>query len=161
LIGQKQYEKALGVLGPAAGQDQELANAMGVCLMRLGRIEEAVRLFRMLVLAPGCTWPRPNLPNVYKTNFATALLLAGHPSGCVEILAEVRDERDAQVQRLRAAIRKWESELSFFQRLNWWVARVEPSGRPVPLEFEPGELLRPAEVPAVAATVSAASAEVV
>jgi hypothetical protein len=120
-----------------------------------------VRLFRTLVLAPGCTWPRPNLPNVYKTNFATALLLAGHPSGCVEILAEVRDERDAQVQRLRAAIRKWESELSFFQRLNWWVARVEPSGRPVPLEFEPGELLRPAEVPAVAATVSAASAEVV
>ena len=42
-----------------------------------------MRLYYGLVLNPGCTWMRPDLPLVYKTNYATALVLGGNPSGCL------------------------------------------------------------------------------
>ncbi len=103
-------------------------------------MEEAISILRSLVMPPGCTWTRPDAPNMFKRNFATALLLAGHPSGCLELLAEMRDEQHPRVQQMRAAIKRWEKTLSFFQWLNWWTGRIEPANRPVAIDFIPGEL---------------------
>ncbi|MBI2479512.1 MAG: tetratricopeptide repeat protein [Planctomycetia bacterium] len=115
-------------------------NIRGVHLMREGNIDEAVCILRSIVMPPGCTWSRPDAPNVFRRNFATALLLAGHPSGCLELLAEMRDEQNPRVQQLRAAIKRWEKTLSFFQWLNWRTGWIEPANRPVTLDFVPGEL---------------------
>jgi hypothetical protein len=133
------YQKALGVLSAHGGRDDQLRNARGVCLLRLGKVEEAIRLYRELVLKPGCMWARPELPVHYKTNYATALLLGGHPAGGLDVLAEIKDEQDPRVRQLRAAIKKWESELSFWQKLNWKIGSISPTNRPVKLDFEPGE----------------------
>jgi hypothetical protein len=55
-------------------------------------------------------------------------------------LAEMRDEQHPRVQELRAAIKRWEKTLSFFQWLNWRTGWIEPANRPVTLDFVPGEI---------------------
>lgn len=79
------------------------------------------------------------LPNSYKLNFAMALLLAGHPSGCQDILAEINDEQHPTVIALRA-IKRWVSDLSFWQRVNWWTGKIEPSICHPTIDFLPGDL---------------------
>ena len=138
-IADGKYRKALDLLR-SAGSDLQVQNAIGVCLLRLDRIEDANLLFRKLVLAPGCTWMRPNVPTIYKTNFATALLMSGQPSGCEEILADLGDPSHPSVQRLSKAIDQWVNSLTFWQKLNWWVGRIEPKTCHVHLDFVPGEL---------------------
>ena len=134
---------------PATGQAGSTSSALralsnqnirGVHFLREGNLDEAVNVLRGLVMPPGCTWTRPDAPNLYKRNFATALLLAGHPSGCLELLAEMRDEQHPRVQQLRAAIKRWEKTLSFFQWLNWRTGWIEPANHPVTIDFIPGEL---------------------
>lgn len=92
--------------------------------MRLGRIAAAVATYRSFVLKSGCTWTRPELPDLYRVNFATALLLHGHPAGCLSILAEVRDPGDPAVASLRAEVAAWEKSLSWWHRLNWRFGRI-------------------------------------
>jgi hypothetical protein len=132
------YDKAIDLLN-AAGRERQLLNAKGVCLMRLGRFQDAMRLYYSLVLSPGCTWTRPDVPLVYKTNYATALVLGGNLSGCLAILAELNAEQNPTVRRLRGAIKAWESRLTFWQKLNWRFGRIEPAGCAVTVDFEPGE----------------------
>ena len=136
------YQSAIALLRDTR-HDPQLCNAMGVCLMRVGRVEEAVRILRDLVLQPGCTWMIPNRPIVYKTNFATALLMSGRVSGCVEMLAEINREKHPSVIRLRMTIRRWERGLSFWQRLNWRLSQIDPANRPVELDFAPGDFADP------------------
>jgi hypothetical protein len=137
-----EYEKAFDQLANA-GKSPQVMNARGVCLLRLGRFDAATRIFREFLLNPGSTWMRPDLPTVYKANYATTLLMGGHPSGCLEMLHEIHDESHPSVQRLRGAIRQWESSLSFWQRLNWRIGKIEPDGRPVLLDFPPGDFSEP------------------
>lgn len=137
-IAAGKYQRALELLTPAQ-RDDRTRNTRGVCLIRLGRIEDAIRLFRELVLQGGCTWTRPDLPTVYKTNFATALLLGGHSDGCMDILRDLKDENHPSVLRLQAAVKQWTKTLSWWQRLNWWLGKIAPSNRPVTLDFPPGD----------------------
>jgi hypothetical protein len=132
------YERALNLLD-AAGRDAPIRNARGVCLLRMGRYEDATRVLRELVLSPGCTWMRSDIPTLYKTNFATALFLGGHPAGCLEILAEIHEEKHPSVQRLRSAIKSWEKRLSWLQWLNWKISRVEPARCRASVELPAGE----------------------
>src|SRR5262249_577514 len=75
---------------------------------------------------------------VFKTNYATALLLSGNIAGGLRALDEVRDEQCPAVGRLREAVRRWERNLTFWQRVNWWLGG-EPD-RPLTLDFPPGDL---------------------
>ncbi|MCA9123556.1 MAG: tetratricopeptide repeat protein [Planctomycetaceae bacterium] len=114
-------------------------NTRGVQLLRAGNVEEAVSVLRPLVMPPGCCWTRPDAPFLFRRNFATALLLAGHPSGCTQLLAEMRDEAHPRVQQIRAAIGKWEKTLSLLQWVNWKTGWIDPVNRPVTLDFLAGE----------------------
>jgi hypothetical protein len=139
----------------STGRSLSNQNIRGVNFLREGNIDEAVCILRSLVLPPGCTWTRPDAPNLFKRNFATALLLAGHPSGCLELLAEMRDEQNPRVQQLRAAIKRWEKTLSFVQWVNWRTGWIEPDNRPVAIDFVPGEL--EGELPRTEATLVAST----
>jgi tetratricopeptide (TPR) repeat protein len=132
------YQKALELLR-SAGREPRMQNVVGVCLLRMGRAEEAVRIFRDLVLAPGIMGLKPETPLTHKINYATSLLLAGHPAGCLDTLAELGENGHPSVQRLRAVIKDWERSLSFWQWLNWRCGRIEPNDAPVTLESPPGE----------------------
>jgi hypothetical protein len=140
LIADNKYQKAVDLLNAKGLRENSHQNAKGVCLMRLGFHDDAVRLFRSLVMVPGSTRMRPDVPAICKINFATALLLSGCASGCMEVLGEIRQDQDPNVQRLRTAVEKWISEMTLLQKLNWWLGRIEPANRPVKLDFEPGDL---------------------
>lgn len=133
------YEQALKLARVKRGQSLDVQNAEGVCLMRLGRPEAAVQLFRGLVLNPGCTWMRRDRPVHYKVNFATALLLNGLTAGCLHMLSDLNGETTPMVDQVKGAIRKWEKSLPVFAWLDWKIYRVAPSSRPVTLDFPPGE----------------------
>ncbi|MCA9145604.1 MAG: hypothetical protein H6823_06850 [Planctomycetaceae bacterium] len=139
LIAKGDYENAYGLLKHEGSREPLMVNAKGVCLLRLGRYVEAADLFRNMVLAPGCMWIRKESPTCYKLNFATALLLAGHPSGCRDILAEINDDTNPTVIALRDTIKRWVSGLSFWQKVNWWTGKIEPANCRPTIDFPPGD----------------------
>ena len=65
----------------------------------------AVDAFRGIALAAGGIHVRSDVPAVFKTNLAVALLMTGNMEGCLSALAEVREEHPA-VRKLKAGIQK-------------------------------------------------------
>ena len=131
-------ERALCLADAYPEYDPQIVNAKGVCLMRLGRACEALSLFRSLVTTQGGTAVQSDRPDYLKMNYATALLLAGHLEACLDVL-EGLDAGSPVVRRLRDAVQRWETSLSFSQRLDWWINRVVPSCAAASLDFAPGE----------------------
>lgn len=138
LIQRNDYAAAANLLS-SAGRDLHIRNALGVCFMRMGKVDEAVNLFRSFVLIPGTTTERPEISNACKRNFATALLMKGMPSGTVSVLVDTQDIEHPMAVRIFAAIKQWEKTLSWFRRMDWKLCNCEPGNCHVPLDFEPGE----------------------
>ncbi len=138
LIKKGDYVGAADLLA-AADRDPQVRNAMGVCLMRAGRVENAVDVYRAFVLTPGTLLERPDVNNAYKRNFATALLIRGLPSGALTVLKDTREPDHPMAVRLYAAIKQWEKSLSWLRRLDWKINSIEPANCRIPLDFEPGE----------------------
>jgi hypothetical protein len=131
-------QEAFDLINAKGSGAPAMKNARGVCLMRMQQPALAVRTYRSIVLDHNGISLRSDVPIVYKTNFATALLLDGNVSGCQSVLDEIRDENDPGVQKLRSVIQRWVSELSFLKRLAW-KAGSQPA-HPVTIDFVPGEL---------------------
>src|SRR5262249_41369130 len=110
-----QAAKALDVIARARSKSPWATNALGVCQLRLGNAGVAVDVFRGLVLA-GSVFLRADVPAVFKTNFATALLAADNLAGCLRVLEEMRDEENPAVRRLREAVRRWKGSLTFWEK---------------------------------------------
>lgn len=113
-------------------------NALAVCQLRLGNAKSALELLRGMVLASGGIQLRGDIPTVFKTNFAVALLLTDNVGGCLSTLGEIRENDYPAVVRLRGAIAEWRKSFGLLQTLNWYLG-VPPDG-PVPLRFPPGDL---------------------
>lgn len=137
LIEQRQYGQALDLV-QATGHDPVLRNIKGVCLLRLGKPEAAVSIYREMVFKQGCVWVRPEVPTLYKVNFATALLLSGKIEGGLNVLSQAMDETNPGVQRLRQCIQRWKKGFSIKQRLSWWFGGMSDAKVHIPLDFEPG-----------------------
>jgi hypothetical protein len=91
----------------------ELSDAYGVALMRAGETARAVEVYRGLRINESGFALKQNLPTSFKTNYATALLLVKNVTGCLSLLAEIDQEQDAYVQKLRAAIESWRRSLGW------------------------------------------------
>ena len=138
LLDAGRAKEALDAVRTHSGTDPCLKNLHGVCLMRAGFASDAVRLYRQLVLSSNGVTLRPEAPTIFKSNFATALLLDGNVTGAEAVLHEAADDLHPAVQKLRAAIARWRSGLSFTQRLQWRFG-MDP-GQPIELAFPPGDL---------------------
>jgi len=114
-------------------------NARGVCWMRMGELDDALRVFRDLCLASGGLMMREDVPTTFKTNLATTLALRGNVVGCLATLAETKDEGAPTVVKLRAAIDDWKRSLSAWQRFMFRLG-VEPKAK-IQFPFAPGDLL--------------------
>jgi len=130
-------QKALELLQRAKVKSPWVTNAMGTCLLRLGDTTRAIEVFKGIAVTSSICF-RTDVPPVFLTNFATALLMAHNVSGCLSALGAVRDEHNPAVQRLRGAIRRWKEGLSLWQRICWFWGDT-PSG-PIELDFPPGEI---------------------
>lgn len=123
----------------AADRHPQVRNALGICLMRTGRIDNAVDVYRAFVLTPGTLLERADVCDMYKRNFATALLIKGLPSGALTVLKGTGEPDHPMATRLYAAIKQWERSLSWLRRLDWKFNSIEPANCTIPLGFEPGE----------------------
>ncbi|QDS91106.1 hypothetical protein EC9_53260 [Rosistilla ulvae] len=139
LIRESDCDEAVEVLR-TAGFDIQIRNALGVCLMRAGRAEEAVAVFRQFVLSADGVSEKREICNAYKRNFATALLIKGSPNGALSVLRDTREPEHPMAVCISAAIRNWGKSLPWWPRFNWTVSMLEPANCHVPLDFEPGEL---------------------
>jgi hypothetical protein len=137
-LQQGHADKALEAIARSRLQSPQLANANAVCLLRLGRTKEAVDLLRGLVLAPGGMTLRIDVPLMFKTNFATALLTHDNLEGCLNVLHEINDEDNPAVQQLRNAIQRFRAGLSLWKKM-WWRLGLVPNGQ-VPIDFPAGNL---------------------
>jgi len=129
--------KALELLQKCKVKSPWVNNAMAVCLLRLGKAPRAVEMLKGLVVTSGVCF-RNDVPAVFLTNFATALLMIGNVSGCESALAAVPDQRDPCVQQLRNAIRQWWASVSFWQKMRWYWG--DQPDRPVAFDFPPGRI---------------------
>lgn len=138
LINAGEYTKALELIGRSKGDSPWITNALGVCRLRMGSSATAVEAFRGLVLASGGLILRSDVPMVFKTNYATALLLAGNLEGATNVLAELGEEGGVRVRSLELAIANWKLGLSVWQKLNWFMGATPT--KPIELGFLPGDL---------------------
>lgn len=136
LLETERYEEALTLA--RSRSEAPMRNALAVCLMRMGKADEAVRVYRGLVLDRTGLFLREQVPTTFKTNYALALMLSGHPVGGLNILGELANETHPSVQKLREAVQDWKTQLSVFQKLGLKLG-LDPQ-HPVVLHSPPGEL---------------------
>jgi hypothetical protein len=96
-------------------------NARAVCLMRLGRPEQALQILKPLVLINGNGGFRSHIPDIYKINLATALAMTGDVAAADEILDQLKnaDITHPQMTELRVAIDRWQTGLSLWELFQW------------------------------------------
>ena len=116
----------------------DFLNTYGVCLLRLGKVYEALTVFNEITLDPDTLRLRSNVPDSFKANLATARLLAKNPKGCLEALRTVRNRKTEYCLRLRDALRRWSHSLPLLQRLAWHLGILPKTS--IRLDFAPGEL---------------------
>lgn len=133
-------QRALDLIG-SKPTDSFLQNARGVCLMRLGRVREAIDLYRDIVLHGDALNLDLAQPAIFLTNFATALLLDRNVTGCRSALSELRQDDHPSVVRLLEFIGRWKKGLSWWHRF-LFITYGEVR-RPVVVDFPPGELVFP------------------
>lgn len=118
---------------------------LGVCLLRAGRIGEAIDVFRTLALNVGTTVVRLDADDLLRINYAAAILLSGKPGGALAILSELKNQHHSEAIAIRAAIGQWSRGLSFWRRLDWWLTGIDPPNANVPYSELPGIL--PVQLP--------------
>ncbi len=119
LLQEGRPEKALEAIHHSRLKSPQVTNAIAVCQLRVGEPKRAAHLLHGLVAASTGVTLRYDVPQVYKTNYALALLLSGNVAGCLGVLAEIGDEQAPAVARLRAAVDQWKKGLSFWERMRW------------------------------------------
>ncbi len=131
-------QEALTVLSPHLQSGSKMiVNAQAVCLMRLGRHDEAVKLLRELVYRGSSLAMASDLPTIIKTNFATALLLTHNVEGAQAVLRELSSSEDDATAELNMAVSEWKKSLTFFQRMQClW----STPGKPVSIDFPLGRV---------------------
>jgi len=136
LLEAGEAEKAIQFIEKGGSQCPEINNALGVCLMRLGRIENAVVVLRQLVLGNRMCIPS-DTPPLFQANYATALLLKNHNQPAIEIINNLAASDHSYIQQLKQAIAHWRKSLPVFQRMGCFV-RSYPARR-VTIPFPPGQ----------------------
>ncbi len=123
LIENNQPEKALALVIDCSTRDSTpMRNARGVCLLRMGRYEEAFTLFRDLYYPNNAFAVPRDLPTEVRVNYVSSLLLLGNVQIAASLLYNIPERDHHAVRRLCAAIRSWKRSLP------WWGRVLLPIG---------------------------------
>jgi hypothetical protein len=136
LLNSGNPEKALLFLDRES-QHPELANARGVCLMRLNKIDAALDVLREVVFGKFIAIPS-STPALYKANYLTALLLKGFTQMAIEIEVTLETKDHPYIGRLKESLREWKRGLPLHQKLLCLI-KLYPN-QTVELPFLPGEI---------------------
>ena len=138
MLDQGQAENALEVLNASGQNSLAIQNAKAVCLLRLGRLEGAVKIFRDLVFPSGAFSIPDDTPTLFRVNYVTALLLSDNLVVGLQLLREIPDKNHPAVVQLKAGVRQWKRSLPLWRRI------LLPIGlypeKSFCLDFAPGHL---------------------
>ena len=137
LLNDGRSQEALDLIHHLGQSTPEIENARGVCLLRLGRVDEALSVLRNLAFQGHICIPS-DTPVVFRTNFATALLMAGHTNGAIAAIDHLSDKQHPAVGRIHTAIRRWKAGLSWPERFFSYIGR--PAGKAVVVDWAAGDL---------------------
>jgi hypothetical protein len=137
LLDQGRPQEALNLLKHLGQNSASSKNIQSVCLLRLGKIHEAVSILSEITFQGNICIP-PETPVVFQTNFATAMLMANNKEAAISAVEHLDDKQHPAVARIRNAIRTWEKSLNVFQRL-LCKAGIYPK-KAIPLDFVPGDI---------------------
>jgi len=137
LLDDNRPQEALDLINRQREETPEARNACAVCLLRLGRIDEAVSLLRNIVFRDSICMP-DDTPLRFRLNFATAMLMANFKDAAFTVMDRLDGEEDSQAVQLREAIARWKKDLGPIGRLRCRLGFYPQ--RPVLLDFPPGRV---------------------
>ncbi len=128
--------EALNFVIHSHNDSPEMENARGVCLLRLGRFDEAITVLQEVTFQ-GLPGIPPHTPALFQVNFAVAMLRANRDKGAALMIADrLNGSEQPEAARLKAAVRQWKERLGplgrFRCRLGFYPAQ------PIPLDEHAG-----------------------
>ncbi|MFB0552231.1 MAG: tetratricopeptide repeat protein [Phycisphaerae bacterium] len=137
LLNQGRPQDALKFIEHLGQKTPIMENARGVCLLRLGKIEQAISVLREVVFQGYICIPS-DTPVLYQINFATAMLIANLKDAAIPILDRLDVTEYPQAAKLKDAISRWAKSLNLIERFSYHLG-LYPS-KPVKIDFPPGEV---------------------
>jgi len=137
LLDQGRPQEALNLLKHLGQNSASTKNIQAVCLLRLGKIHEAMTILSEITFGGNVCIP-PETPIVFQTNFATAMLMTNNKEAAISVVEHLDDGLHPAVTKVKNAIKKWEKGLNIFQRV-LCKAGIYP-GKAIPVDFVPGDI---------------------
>lgn len=138
LLTEGHAQEALSLVNRHNEKSDPWQNARGVCLLRLGQFEQAIKVFQRIVFPGESPCVPQDMPALYRANFATAMLLADRADGAIAIIEHLEDDGHPYVRAVRQAAQRWKQGLSLMQKLGLWVGWYPK--RHIVLDFPPGDV---------------------
>ncbi|MDD5458448.1 MAG: hypothetical protein PHF37_03550 [Phycisphaerae bacterium] len=114
-----------------------MENARAVCLMRMGKPEQAISVLRDIVFRGYVCMPS-DTPALYQANFAVAMLMVNQKDGAIPILTKLNVSECPQVAKLKDAVSEWMQSLNIFQKLLCRIGYYP--AKKIKIEFPLGEI---------------------
>ncbi len=136
LLDQDRPGEALNFITHAGNDSPEMENARGVCLLRLGRLDEAISVLQDVTFQGLPVIPY-DAPALFQANFAVAMLRANRDKGAaLEISDRLKGNEHPEAAKLKAAVRQWKKSIGPLGRLRCRVGLCP--AKPVPLDEHAG-----------------------
>ena len=136
LLDHDRPSEALNFIPPSGDGSPEMENARGVCLLRLGRLDEAISVLQDVTFQGLPVMP-DDAPALFQVNFAVAMLRANREKGAALTISDrLTGNEHPEAARLKAAVRQWKESLGPLERLRCRLG-LYPA-KPVPLDERAG-----------------------
>lgn len=138
LIAENRIEQAMDMLNHIADKKAVwFQNAHAVCLMRLNRPKEAVKILLPVVYHGGSVVADAEVPDKIKLNLAEAMLLAGNIAGAANLIQDAKEQSQHR-NKLVEAFKKWKKSLPCWSRFAAYLGAL-PYNKPLALDQPFGE----------------------
>jgi hypothetical protein len=136
LLEHNRPDEALNFITHSDNGAPEMENARGVCLLRVGRLDEAIEVLRDVTYQGLLDIP-DDAPALFQVNLAVAMLRANRVKGGALMIADrLNGNEHPEAARLKAAVRQWKESLGPLGRLCCRLG-LYPA-KPVPLDERAG-----------------------
>jgi sugar phosphate isomerase/epimerase len=136
LLDQGRPDQALDFVTRLGNGTPEMANARGVCLLRLGRLDEAIEVLEDITYQ-GLPGIPHDVPPLFRVNFAAAMLRANRNKEAVlTILDRLNGNEHPEAAKLKAAVRQWKKSIGPLGRFRCRLGLCP--AQPVPLDEHAG-----------------------
>ena len=137
LLDQDRPDEALNIVTRSGDDSPEMQNARGVCLLKLGRLDEAVKVLQDITCQGVAAGMSHHAPALFQVNFAIAMLRANREKGGALLIADwLNGNEHPEAARLKAAVRQWKKSIGLLGRLRCRLGAYPAT--PVPLDERAG-----------------------